>query len=139
MHIYTPPGYEGGTDRYPVLYLLHGAGDEDSGWSPIGRASFILDNLLADKKARSMLVVMTNGSLPRPANLSPRPTPGSTPSPEFRAAMEAVQNRFTDELSKDIVPFVEKNYRAQAIRVQEWEQSRWHPEEIAIGRFLGFL
>ena len=53
--------------------------------------------------------------------------------------MEAVQNRFTDELSKDIVPFVEKNYRAQAIRVQEWEQSRWHPEEIAIGRFLGFL
>ena len=53
--------------------------------------------------------------------------------------MEAVQNRFANELLKDIVPFVEKNYRPQAIRVQEWEQSRWHPEEIAIGRFRGFL
>ncbi len=116
LHIYTPPGYEGGTDRYPVLYLLHGSGDEDSGWSTIGRAGFILDNLLADKKARPMLVVMPNGSLPRPANLPPRPTPGSTPSPEFRAAREAMQNRFTDELLKDIVPCVEKNYRVQAGR-----------------------
>jgi enterochelin esterase-like enzyme len=115
MHVYTPPGYEGGTDRYPVFYLLHGAGDEDSGWSTIGRAGFILDNLLADKKARPMIVVMPNGSLPRPANL-PRLTPGSSPSPEFRAAMEAFQNRFTDELLKSIVPFVEKNYRAQTGR-----------------------
>ena len=55
--------------RYPVLYLLHGGGDEDSGWSTIGRAGFILDNLLAEKKALPMLVVMPNGSLPRPANL----------------------------------------------------------------------
>ena len=112
LHIYTPPGYDGGTDRYPVLYLLHGGGDEDSGWSTIGRAGFILDNLLADKKARSMLVVMPNGSLPRPADM-PRFTPGTTPSPEFRAAMETMQNRFTDELLKDVVPFVEKHYRVQ--------------------------
>ncbi len=56
-------------DKYPVLYLLHGAGDEDSGWSTIGRAGFILDNLLAAKKAVPMIVVMPNGSLPRPANL----------------------------------------------------------------------
>lgn len=116
LHIYTPPGYEGGTERYPVLYLLHGAGDEDTGWSTIGRAGFILDNLLADKKARPMLVVMPNGSLPRPTNLPPRPTAGSTPSPEFRAAMEAMQSRFTNELLKDVVPFVEKNYRVQAGR-----------------------
>ena len=85
------------SDRYPVFYLLHGAGDEDSGWSTIGRAGFILDNLLAAGKARPMIVVMPNGSLPRPANF-PRPAPGTTPSPEFRAAMEAFQNRFTDEL-----------------------------------------
>ncbi len=116
LHIYTPPGYEGGTDKYPVLYLLHGAGDEDSGWSTIGRAGFILDNLLADKKARPMLVVMPNGSLPRPANLPPRPAPGSPPSPEFRSAMEAAQNRFTDELLKNVVPFVEKSYRVQTGR-----------------------
>ena len=110
LHVYTPPGYEGGTDKYPVFYLLHGAGDEDSGWSTIGRAGFILDNLLAQKKAKPMIVVMPNGSLPRPTNF-PRNTPGATPSPEVRAAMESFQNRFTDELLNNIVPFVEKNYR----------------------------
>ena len=47
MHVYTPPGYDAAKDRYPVLYLLHGGGDEDSGWSTIGRAGFIVDNLLA--------------------------------------------------------------------------------------------
>jgi enterochelin esterase-like enzyme/acetyl esterase/lipase len=112
MHVYTPPGYEGVSERYPVLYLLHGGGDEDSGWSTIGRAGFILDNLLTAKKAVPMLVVMPNGSLPRPANL-PRFTPGSPPSPELRAAMEASQNRFTDELLKEVVPFVEKTYRVK--------------------------
>ena len=111
LHVYTPPGYEDGLERYPVFYLLHGAGDDDSGWSTIGRAGFILDNLLADKKAKPMIVVMPNGSLPRPANMPPRPAAGSTPSPEARVAMESFQNRFTDELLKEIVPFVEKNYR----------------------------
>ncbi|HEY7312966.1 MAG TPA: alpha/beta hydrolase-fold protein [Gemmataceae bacterium] len=114
MHVYTPPGYERGKDRYPVLYLLHGGGDEDSGWSTIGRAGFILDNLLADRKAKPMLIVMPNGSLPRPKDLPARPAPGETPSPEFRAAMEALQNRFTDELLKDIVPTVEKRFRVKA-------------------------
>ena len=113
MHVYTPPGYEGGEERYPVLYLLHGAGDEDSGWSTIGRAGFILDNLIAAKKARPMLVVMPNGSLPPPANLV-RPTPGTPPTPEVRAAMEAAQGRFTDELLKEVVPHVEKTYRVKA-------------------------
>jgi enterochelin esterase-like enzyme len=113
MHVYTPPGYEGGTEKYPVLYLLHGGGDEDSGWSTIGRAGFILDNLIASKTAAPMIVVMPNGSLPMPANL-PRFTPGSPPSPEFRAAMEGVQNRFTDELLKEVVPFAEKTYRVKA-------------------------
>jgi Carbohydrate-binding module 48 (Isoamylase N-terminal domain) len=47
MHIYFPPGYESSKDRFPVFYLLHGGGDEDSGWSTIGRAGFIIDNLLA--------------------------------------------------------------------------------------------
>jgi enterochelin esterase-like enzyme len=105
LHVYTPPGYDGTGERYPVLYLLHGGGDEDSGWSTIGRAGFILDNLLADKKARPMLVVMPNGSLPPPAKL-----------PEGQAGKGAFQDRFTDELLKDIVPFVEKNYRVLAER-----------------------
>src|SRR6516225_6287095 len=110
MHVYTPPGYDAGTDKYPVFYLLHGGGDEDSGWSTIGRAGFILDNLIAEKKAKPMLVVMPNGSLPRPANM-PRFTPGQTPSPEALKAIAAFQQRFTEELLKAIVPFVEKNFR----------------------------
>jgi enterochelin esterase-like enzyme len=112
MHIYFPPGYEGGKQRYPVFYLLHGGGDEDSGWSTIGRAGFILDNLIAAKKARPMIVVMPNGSLPRPANL-PAATPGAPPNPAVGAAL---QDRFVSELLKDVVPFVEKNYRVLAGR-----------------------
>jgi enterochelin esterase-like enzyme len=102
-HIYFPPGYEGGKERYPVFYLLHGGGDEDSGWSTIGRAGFILDNLIAAKKARPMIVVMPNGSLPRPPA-----TPGAPRDPAVTAAL---QDRFTNELMKDVVPFIEKNYR----------------------------
>jgi enterochelin esterase family protein len=115
MRVYTPPGYDRDSEKYPVLYLLHGGGDEDSGWSTIGRAGYILDNLIAENKAVPMLVVMPNGSLPRPANV-PRFTPGTTPSPEAMAAMEAAQNRFTDELLKEVVPHVEKNYRVLSDR-----------------------
>ena len=96
MHVYTPPGYDQAADKYPVLYLLHGGGDEDSGWSTVGRAGFILDNLIAAGKAKPMLVVMPNGSLPRPAA-------GASPA--------SAQDRFTNELLKDVVPYVEKNFR----------------------------
>jgi len=112
MHVYTPPGYESSSEEYPVLHLLHGGGDDDSGWSTIGRAGFILDNLLAEKKAVPFIVVMPNGSLPRPANF-PQFTPGSPPSPEFLAAMEVLQIRFVDELLKEVVPYVEKHYRVK--------------------------
>ena len=61
MHVYTPPGYETGTDKYPVFYLLHGAGDSDEAWTSVGRAGFILDNLIAAKKAKPMVVVMPAG------------------------------------------------------------------------------
>ena len=110
MHVYVPPGYDAGKERYPVFYLLHGGGDEDSGWSTIGRAGFIMDNLLADKKTKPMIVVMPNGSLPRPANLPPL-VPGTTPPAEFVAAMAAAQERFTKELLNDVEPVVQKNFR----------------------------
>ena len=61
MHVYTPPGYEMNRERYPVLYLLHGAGDVDDSWSSVGRAGFILDNLIAANKAKPMIVVMPAG------------------------------------------------------------------------------
>ncbi len=142
MHVYTPPGYEGGKDTYPVLYLLHGAGDEDSGWSTVGRAGFILDNLIAAKKAVPMLIVMPNGSLPQPANMPPR-EPGVTPAPEVRARMESLQNRFTDELMKEIVPLVEKTYRVKTTPRdraiaglsmgggQTWRVVTSHPDQFA--------
>ncbi len=104
LHIYFPPGYDNGKAKYPVFYLLHGGGDEDSGWSTIGRAGFILDNLIAAGKAKPMLVVMPNGSLPRPPVI-----PGV---PQDPVAQIAFQDRFASELLKDIVPFVEKTYRA---------------------------
>jgi para-nitrobenzyl esterase len=113
MHVYTPPGYDESHDRYPVFYLLHGGGDEDSGWSTVGRAGFIMDNLLAEGKALPMVIVMPNGSLPRPPDM-PRFVPGTTPSPETRAAWAAARARFTSELMKDIVPFVERTYRVRA-------------------------
>ena len=112
LHVYTPPGYDASRDRYPVFYLLHGGGDEDSGWSTIGRAGFVLDNLLASGKALPMVIVMPNGSLPPPANL-PSLAPGATPSPEVAAAWAAAQARFTNELMKDVAPFVEKTYRVR--------------------------
>lgn len=58
VHVYTPPGYAAGRDKYPVLYLLHGTGDDDSCWTVAGRANFILDSLLAGGKVAPMLVVM---------------------------------------------------------------------------------
>lgn len=103
LHIYFPTGYDNGKGKYPVFYLLHGGGDEDSGWSTIGRSGFILDNLIAAGKAKPMIVVMPNGSLPRPPVV-----PGAPPDP---AANAAFQDRFTSEMLKDVVPFVEKTYR----------------------------
>ncbi|MFB3902555.1 MAG: alpha/beta hydrolase-fold protein [Acidobacteriota bacterium] len=115
MHVYTPPGYDASSKRYPVFYLLHGAGDDDSGWSTIGRAGFILDNLIAEKKAQPMIVVMPNGSLPMPANL-PRPTPGTTPPPELAAAYAAARARIVPELMKEVIPQTERNFRVRADR-----------------------
>lgn len=62
MFVYTPPGYDKSTRKYPVLYLLHGAGGDEDAWNNMGRAGVIVDNLIASKKALPMLVVMTNGN-----------------------------------------------------------------------------
>ena len=105
MRVYTPPGYDTGSERYPVFYLLHGGGDEDSGWSTVGRAGYILDNLLAEKKAKPMIVVMPNGSMPQ-ATAAPAAATGAP------AAVNPAQELFADELLKNVIPYVEKNFRA---------------------------
>src|SRR5207253_818471 len=69
MHIYTPPGYQTNNEKYPVFYLLHGAGDSDDSWTSVGRANFILDNLIAAKKAKPMVVVMPAGHTSRTQGL----------------------------------------------------------------------
>jgi enterochelin esterase family protein len=111
MHVYTPPGYESSKEKYPVFYLLHGGGDEDSGWSTIGRAGYIVDNLLAAKKAKPMIIVMPNGSMPRPAFI-----PGAPPTPASQQAQREAQQKFSDELLDNVMPLVEKNYRVLANR-----------------------
>lgn len=85
MQIYTPPGYNVSTDKLPVLYLLHGGGDSDIAWPNVGRANFIIDNLLAEGKIKPMMVVMPNGSMD--------------------------VTMFAKEMLNDIIPYVEKNYR----------------------------
>jgi enterochelin esterase family protein len=102
MHIYTPPGYESGKGKFPVFYLLHGAGDSDDAWSTVGRAGFIMDNLIAEKKAKPMIVVM-------PA--------GHTRSSGFRPpSTNAAPDEFVQDFLGDILPHVERNYRVSTDR-----------------------
>lgn len=97
MHIYSPPGYESGEGKYPIFYLLHGAFDCDDSWSSVGRAGFILDNLIADKKAKPMVVVM-------PA--------GHTGDFSFgRGGGRSFTEEFEKDFLQDIMPYAEKNYR----------------------------
>lgn len=100
MHVYTPPGYEKGRGRFPVFYLLHGAGDSDDSWTTVGRAGFILDNLIAEGKARPMIVVMTAGHAGTFNPGGPRPT----------------TDEFAEDFTKDVMPHVESHYRVRTDR-----------------------
>src|SRR5207248_6407998 len=72
LHVYTPPGYESGKGKYPIFYLLHGASDSDDSWVSVGRAGFILDNLIADGIAKPMAAVMPAGHTRAGAGLGAR-------------------------------------------------------------------
>jgi enterochelin esterase-like enzyme len=110
MYVYTPPGYENSNERYPVLYLLHGAGGDEDAWTALGRANYILDNLIARKEAKPMIIVMPNGNSWQTSSL--RTTPGT---PEFtREDYQKIRGKFEKSLVKDIIPFIEKNYRVKA-------------------------
>ena len=115
MYVYTPPGYESGADRYPVLYLLHGAGGDEDAWDNLGRARYILDNLIAAGKAKPMIVVMTNGNWNQTAAPGVAPQAemdfAGRPDPAAFRAMMANTFKFADSLAQDVVPFVDKTYR----------------------------
>ncbi len=97
MYIYTPPGYDTSGKKYPVLYLLHGGGEDQRGWSTQGRADLILDNLIAEGKAKPMLIVMFDGNI------------GFRGGP--RAFNANALRSFENELKTAVIPFVEGNYR----------------------------
>lgn len=108
MTVYTPPGYQSGSARYPVLYLLHGGGGDEQAWSDMGRAPEIFDNLIAQGRMTPFLVVMINCNWweATSPNDSPARTSDSGPGIE----------RTPEEIIRDIVPFVDKTYRTKADR-----------------------
>jgi enterochelin esterase family protein len=107
MHVYTPPGYELGQGKFPVFYLLHGAGDSDEAWSSVGRAGFILDNLIAAKKARPMIVVMPAGHTRQTLGPGGAAAGARGPSPT---------EEFVANFTKDVMPYIEKHYRVYTDR-----------------------
>jgi enterochelin esterase family protein len=119
MHVYTPPGYEGGDGRFPVFYLLHGAIDCDDSWTTVGRAGFILDNLIADGKAVPMVVVMPDGH-----------------TGPFQFGMPLSMDDFVADFRGDIMPWIESHYRIQADRAHRalagLSMGGGHTMEIAI-------
>lgn len=108
--IYTPPGYESSKTKYPVLYLLHGAGGDEEAWIALGRTAQIMDNLIAEGKAKPMIVVMPNGN----ASQDAAPGEGNTGfyKPQFMAP-RTMEGSYEGAFM-DIVKFVEKNYRVNA-------------------------
>lgn len=134
MYVYTPPGYEASGARYPVLYLLHGGGGDEDAWTTMGRANLILDNLIAQGKARPMIVVMPNGNATQVVSqgygYGPTPPKESVIAPPAlvtKAAQASLadyaeaygrylhsipyKGSYPQSLVEEIVPFVDRTYR----------------------------
>lgn len=99
FHVYTPPGYERSDARYPVLYLLHGSGDNDSVWASTGRAAVIADNLIAERAAVPMIIVMPHGHAAH-ADREPGDRAGAN-------------RAFAEDLTNEVMPRVERLYRTR--------------------------
>jgi enterochelin esterase family protein len=129
VEVYTPPGYSKKT-KYPVLYLIHGAGQNERAWVQEGRANVILDNLIADKKIKPMIVVFPNGNATtntetdRGGGRGRFSAPGGTNAAPgagvaargggFGVLGDGVGKNFENDLLKDIIPYVESHYSVQA-------------------------
>ena len=105
--IYTPPGYENSKTSYPVLYLLHGMGGDEEAWATLGRATQIIDNLIAEGKAKPMIIVMPNGNVAQEA--APGESSEGFYKPNFRLP-NTMDGKY-EETFIDIINFVDKNYR----------------------------
>jgi enterochelin esterase-like enzyme len=114
LWIYTPPGYERGNTRYPVFYLLHGAGNIDSSWMLTGRANYIMDNLIAEGKAKPMIIVNPLGYARMGIGTGPeRPVTGAAPAgaPPAGPGGAAGGGAFGKDVIDDVIPFVEAKFR----------------------------
>jgi len=130
-YVYTPPDYDTGKARYPVLYLMHGWGEDETGWHIQGHVDFILDNLITAKKAKPMIVVMDNLNAVKPGEdgtiftsrgLRPPPRPATPPAEGGQAATAPPPRRglsgftgatFTEMMLADLIPMIEKTYRVR--------------------------
>jgi enterochelin esterase-like enzyme len=126
-YVYTPPDYDAAKTRYPVLYLLHGWGENEQGWHTQGHADLILDNLIAERKAKPMIIVMDNLNAAKPGEdakifsarwLSPPPPPSAAPAEGGRPAAPArlglagfTGATFTEMMLTDLIPMIERTYR----------------------------
>lgn len=120
-YVYTPPDYDGGKKRYPVLYLMHGWGENEQGWHTQGHADLILDNLIAAKKAVPMIIVMDNLNAAKPGEdatifsarwLWPQPPAGQAGAALARRGLAGFTGAtFTEMMLTDLIPMVAKTYR----------------------------
>lgn len=135
--VYTPACYEKNSEEYPVLYLQHGHGENENGWSSAGRVNFILDNLIAEKKAVPFIVVMCNGMVQKEQEDGSRVV-------DFAL--------FEEQLLQDVIPFIENRYRAKKDKfyramaglsmgsLQSCITTFHHPELFSyVGLFSGFM
>jgi enterochelin esterase-like enzyme len=115
--VYTPPGYdEQTTARYPVLYLQHGGGEDETGWIRQGRANFILDNLIAEKSCKPMIVVMGYGYARRAGQAAPSFAGRPFGSPEAIKAMQDMTSAFEADVTEVLIPFIDSTFRTIADR-----------------------
>ena len=117
--VYLPPSYDAQTKtRFPVLYLQHGGGEDETGWIRQGHANFILDNLIADKQCKPMIVAMAYGYARRagvaPPDLSGKPFG----SPEMMQAMRDMATVFEDDVTQALIPFIDSTFRTLSDRNQ---------------------
>jgi enterochelin esterase-like enzyme len=113
IFVYTPPGYDANrAARYPVLYLQHGGAEDERAWPNQGRVGFILDNLIAARKAKPMLVVMEQGYARKPGESAPaprRPAPGAKGA--ARPDFSRMFSTFEEVMVKDLIPMIDSTYR----------------------------
>ena len=115
--VYLPPDYDTQIKaRYPVLYLQHGAGEDETGWIRQGHANFILDNLLATNNCKPMIIVMAYGYARRAGQTPPDLTGKPFGSPEMMKAMQDMAAAFEDDVTQVLIPYVDSNFRTLSDR-----------------------